>query len=101
MSLKLIVSAKVLAKLAAKDPPVAIKEIHECFTNRTHSYLLDKREEHKTDPPTRWFIAETHYGRKLKIAFMLKDGDVIIRSAFSPNEEELRIYGKFSSPLDS
>ena len=39
----------------------SINQFHllECFGNQTRSALVDEREEHKTDPPTLWFIAET------------------------------------------
>lgn len=91
----LVISTKVLAKLAAKKPPVTRDEIEECFATRTGVYLLDEREEHASDPPTRWFISETYYGRKLKVVFILKGDDVVIRSAFVPNADEIRIYAKY------
>lgn len=93
----LIISTKVMAKLATKKPPVTREEVMQCFANRTGSYLLDTREDHASDPPTRWFIAETYYGRKLKIVFIMRDGNIFLRSAFDPNQEELRIYSKYGS----
>ena len=93
----LIISRKVMAKLASKDPPVSKEEIEQCFVNRTGGYLMDLREEHASDPPTRWFIAETHFGRKLKVAFIPTDEDIVIRSAFEPNAQEISIYLKFGS----
>lgn len=94
----LIISPSVLEKLRSKHQ-VAREEVEQCFANRTHSYLFDTREEHLTDPLTRWFIAETDFARKLKVAYILKDGDVYLRSAFPPNEEEMRIYRKYSKSL--
>lgn len=93
----LTISAKVREKLANKKPPVTQEEIVQCFTNRTGSYLLDEREDHDSDPPTRWFIAETDYGRFLKIAFIAKEGTIIIRTAYDPNADEKRIYAKYGS----
>jgi len=66
----LIVSPSILEKLSTKVPPVTEAEIHECFWNRTGRTLIDDREEHRTKPPTRWFIAETAAGRHLKIVFI-------------------------------
>jgi len=86
------ISPKVLAKLAAKTPPVTTEEIEQCFANRTGVYLIDSREEHASDPPTRWFIAETYFGRKLKVVFIPIGKDVHIRSAFDPNQQEIKIY---------
>ena len=95
MSLK--ISHSVRAKLGNKNPPVTREEIEECFANRSGTYLEDTREQHKTDPPTKWFIAETCYGRKLKIAFIQKDANTIIRTAYDPNKDELRIFNKYST----
>lgn len=86
-----------MAKLAGKQPPVSKEEIEQCFVNRTGGYLTDDREEHASDPPTRWFIAETYFGRKLKVVFIQKGEDTIIRTAYDPNAEERRIYAKYGT----
>lgn len=91
----LIISTQVREKLANKKPPVTKEEIEQCFTNRTGIYLLDLREDHQSDPPTRWFIAETYFGRKLKVAFIAIGNDVVIRSAFEPNAKEIEIYNTY------
>ncbi|PHQ25480.1 ADP-ribosyl-(dinitrogen reductase) hydrolase [Marinobacter guineae] len=87
-------SSAVKQKLAQKHG-VSLEEVQQCFANREGNLLEDIREEHKTDPPTQWFIAETDYGRRLKVAFMLKNGDIIIKTAYEPNQTEERIYRKF------
>lgn len=66
----IIISLKVRKKLSKKDPPVTEQEIVECFENRTKRALIDNRQRHKTKPPTRWFIAETDSGWKLKVVFI-------------------------------
>lgn len=91
----LVLSPRVREKLAMKKPPVAQEEIIQCFANRTGKYLLDLREEHHTDPPTQWFISETDYGRKLKIAFIQKNNDIIIKTAYDPNPIEMRMFANF------
>ena len=60
--------------------------------------LEDPRAEHKTNPPTKWFIAETDVGVKLKIVYMREadSNTVIIKTAYQPNCEEIRIYNKFA-----
>ncbi|CAB3753790.1 ADP-ribosyl-(dinitrogen reductase) hydrolase [Paraburkholderia humisilvae] len=88
------ISPSVQQKLAGKKPPVKQDEILQCFANREGKFLLDTREDHKSDPPTRWFIAETNFGRKLKIAFIPRGAVVTIRTAYDPNDDELRIYNK-------
>ncbi len=93
MGLKL--SSKIREKLASKVPPVTESEILQCFANRVGCDLLDSREQHKTDPPTRWFIAETDFGRLLKVVYILKDGDLIIKTAYGPNPIEKKMYSDF------
>jgi hypothetical protein len=88
----MIISDKVRAKLANKDRPVTQEEICECFENRCGLYLKELRPEHQTDPPTLWFIAETHYGRKLKVVFVPTTPDLEIKTAYDPNFDELEIY---------
>jgi len=91
-------SDQVEEKLRRRD----INQIHllECFGNQTRSALVDEREEHKTDPPTLWFIAETDSGRRLKVVFIqLTALDVLIKSAYEPDASENRIYQKYSVRL--
>lgn len=90
----LVVSPKIREKLATKHS-VTAEEVAQCFANMTGRCLTDTREDHATDPPTLWFIAETDYGRKLKVVFVRKDGDIFLKSAFVPNATELSIYRKF------
>ncbi len=97
--MKLLISAAVREKLANKTPPVAETEIVQCFANRTGKDLIDTRADNLTNPLTRWFIAETDFGRKLKVAYMPTTNGIVIKSAYDPNEEEKRIYNKFSHPV--
>ena len=90
--MKLVISPKVAAKLAAKIPPVTQEEILQCFANRSGLYLRDTREVHQSDPPTLWFVAQTDFGRKLKVAFINRDGTFHIRSAYSASPTEISYY---------
>lgn len=89
----IIISQQIREKLAIKHN-VTAEEVSQCFANREGNFLIDTREIHASNPPTHWFISETDYGRKLKIAFIPKDGNIYIRSAFAPNEAELSIYAR-------
>lgn len=89
----LIISRDIREKLASKHN-VCEEEVAQCFANRTGKYLLDTREEHASDPPTQWFISETDFARKLKVVFIHRGEDIFIRTAYTPNENELRIYAK-------
>ena len=87
----IIISSRIDSKLDSKHT-VAKEEIEQCFDNRCGFNLIDDREEHRTDPPTWWFIAQTRSGRLLKIIFIYKDGNIHIKSAYEPNELEIEIY---------
>ena len=88
-------SSAVKQKLAEKHG-VSLEEVQQCFANRDGGLLEDIREDHKTDPPTQWFIAETDYGRRLKIVFILKNGDILLKTAYRPNSKEEAIYTRFA-----
>lgn len=90
----LVISPKIQSKLSTKHH-VSSEEVQECFANREGNFLEDTRENHKSDPPTQWFIAETDRGRKLKVIFIHRDGNIYLRSAFEPDEVALRIYAKY------
>ncbi|MDY1548361.1 BrnT family toxin [Luteibacter sahnii] len=79
-------SPDVIEKLRDKHR-VTQKEVMECFANGEGLYFEDDREEHRTDPPTRWFMAPTNRDRMLKVCFMLKNGDIEIKTAFEPSSQ--------------
>lgn len=97
--MKIYVSKSVEKKLLEKHN-VTIKEVTECLVNQDRRALKDSREKHDTNPPTLWIIAETNHLRDLKVIFMVKDGSVIVKSAFEPNQNEVRVYNKFAQLLD-
>ncbi len=95
MTLRLYISLQVIDKLLTKHD-VSRTEIEECFYNRYKGILEDSRAQHKTRPPTMWFIAHTDKGRQLKIVFIeLNDSTYEIKTAYEPNNDEVSIYDKF------
>jgi hypothetical protein len=56
----IIISLKVRDKLAYKIPPVSETAIRECFDSRLYGSIEDRPEQHRTKPPTLWFIGETY-----------------------------------------
>ena len=85
------ISPKIKHKLLDQHN-VKENEVEECFVNREGDILDDTREAHKTSPKTQWFIAETYYGRRLKVVFMVMPDNVTIKSAFEPNITEEQLY---------
>ncbi len=75
----LVISDKIREKLSKKVPPVNEEEIRQCFANQDRSPVIDLREEHRTNPFTRWFVAETDYGRNVRPRFEGYSCQVCIR----------------------
>lgn len=94
----LYLTLSVREKLKGKHG-VTEDEVVECFANRDRGSLIDTREQHQTVPPTRWFIAQTNYGRLLKICYVPdeKTGITEIKTAYEPNDEEKRIFEKYAA----
>ena len=88
----LIISKAIRDKLASKVPPVTEPEIIQCFANQTHHPLIDLRQEHATNPYTRWIVSETDYGRKLKIMYIPRADGFHLKSAYDATDEIIRIY---------
>jgi uncharacterized DUF497 family protein len=96
MIFNLHMSDQIAKKLANKHD-VTFSEIKECFLNRCKGLLEDTREQHKTRPPTLWFIAETNDGRILKIVFIeLENRKYEIKTAYEPNHIEVKIYEDYA-----
>lgn len=93
------ISLQVRAKLAQIDHNVTEEEIVQCYANRYRGFCTDNRPEHQTPLPTQWFVAETDYGRRLKIVFLhdLQSNRIDIKSAYPATDEVTRIYEKYSS----
>ena len=91
--MKLIASRRIVTKLASKSPPVSIGEVIECFATRDRSFLVDDRENNRTNPSTLWFISDTFMGRLLKVVFVQDpDGATILKTAYDPNADERWVY---------
>lgn len=91
------ISAAVRAKLSRRHH-VTEDEILECFSNReTNKFLIDNREDHKTNPLTHWFISETNSGRQLKVVYIYYKGEsrLVIKTCYSPNAVEIHIWNEF------
>lgn len=87
----IITSPDILQKLDEKHG-VTRREIEQCFENKVGIYVDDPREEHRTDPPTLWFIAPTNCNRILKIIFVFRDGNIFIKSAYEASPAVIEMY---------
>ena len=77
---------------------VEVKEIEQCFLNRQGCFLIDTREDHKTQPPTLWFIAETDLRRLLKVVFICHpDNTIEIKTAYEPSTNTRSFYNRKST----
>ena len=87
------ISPDIQRKLSFKHSVTRL-EVEQCFVNRSGRLLMDTREKHKTDPPTLWFLALTNQSRVLKIVYIQIGSTIHLKSAFSPNETEIKIYSR-------
>lgn len=87
----LIISEKTRAKLTDKHK-VSEREVEQCFENIEGPLLIDSREDHKSDPPTLWFISRTNKNRLLKVVYIQRGASVHLRTCYAPNETEMHIY---------
>ena len=92
-------SDNVRAKLQAKHG-VTPKDVHECFMNRTGEVLEDTSEDHKSDPPTLFFIAPNNHGRLLAVYYVERASGIAIRTCFEPGPERIARYKAIAAPSD-
>ncbi|QNN46495.1 ADP-ribosyl-(dinitrogen reductase) hydrolase [Thermomonas brevis] len=95
----IVCSEKTKAKLQAKHN-VSMKDVRECFMNRTGEVLEDTSEDHKSDPPTTFFVAPNNHGRLLKVCFILRDGTIYLRTCFEPSAKAIATYRELGKPID-
>jgi len=89
--MRLIISQQVLKKITEKHR-VSRTEVEQCFENREGGLLRDTREEHQTEPPTLWFLADTDSCRRLKVVYVQRGELVFLKTSYDANEEEKEIY---------
>jgi hypothetical protein len=87
----IIISPAVREKIETKHQ-VSEKEVCQCFENLYTPCVEDIRAEHKTDPASLCFIAETDRGRLLKVVFVNRDGNIHLKTAFPPDEADINFY---------
>ena len=90
------ISKHIIEKLKNKHG-VVVDEVFECFLNREKGLLEDTRVNHKTNPPTLWFVSETDHARRLKVVFIqLTNGEYEVKTAYEPNDMEVKIYEQYA-----
>src|SRR5580658_8504515 len=98
----IVISPRIREKLEEKHG-VSEDEIRQCFANVEGEFLRDTREEHQTDPPSWWYVANTNRRRKLKVVFLARavqtpDGkevtQVEVKTAYEANADEIEIYDR-------
>ena len=85
------VSEFILEKLRSKHH-VERREVEQCFENMSGPLLIDNREDHRSDPPTLWFLSRTNKGRRLKVVYIQTSSTIRLRTCYEPNDVEIAIY---------
>lgn len=91
--MSVVISPRIKAKLSEKHQ-VSEDEVREAFDNICGNFLIDSREDHQTDPVTLWFVAETRKGRLLKVMFVYRDGNSVVKSAYDASDVVQGIYDR-------
>lgn len=92
--MEIYISKRVQEKLDNKHDGVTMVEIRQCFANIDGKFLNDVRANHLTNPITQWFIAETDFGKEIKVAFIERHGNIHIKTAYAPNDDERNAYAE-------
>lgn len=93
------ISKGTLDKLKEKHR-LTRKEVLEAFVNRSGHLLTDTREDHRTNPPTMWFVAYTNHRRLVKVCFVHRNGEIHVKTAYDANDDEILIYRIHGKPTD-
>lgn len=88
----LIESGAVDATKLRDKHDVTPKEVEQCFVNIDGPLLIDDREEHRSDPPTLWFLSRTNHNRVLKVVYIQQGMSIRLRTCYEPNDAEVAIY---------
>lgn len=88
------------AKIAQDDHGrITPKEVFECFENHCGTqYCNEQKAEHndKDGKPCFWFVADTNHKRRLKIMFVIDDGEIHLKSAYPATDKVFEIYQKYA-----
>lgn len=93
----IVLSQRIKEKLADVNHRIGLDDIKQCFANRKRGFVVDNREEHRTDPPTLWFVAENDYGVKIKVMFVMRGQDIYVKSAYRATDVVAGIYRRKST----
>jgi hypothetical protein len=91
------ISPKILQKIEqASHGSLTQRIVEQCFENHCGRLCIDDREEHRTDPPTYWFVAPDNGNRLVKVVFVLDAGLIHLKSAYLADPGIARIFDKYA-----
>lgn len=90
--MRIIVISPAIKEKLEKKHQVSELEVKQCFENLYTACVEDTREDHKTDPASLCFIAETDKGRLLKVVFINRGGSIHLKTAFEPTQADIDFY---------
>ena len=88
-----LLASKAVKEKMERFHNVSFIEVEEAFFLHRGKEIEDARAQHKTNPPTTWFVAETFDGRLLKVVIInyFDDEVAVLRTAYEPSEFEVRL----------
>lgn len=87
----LLVSDEVRKKLIEKHG-VDVKFVEAIWSTYEGILLIDDREQHRTNPPTEWFIALYPDQRPLKVVVVRDSSGTFLKTAYVANDIEQQIF---------
>ncbi len=91
------ISPKILQKIGqACHGSLTQRIVEQCFENHCGRLCIDDREEHRTDPPTCWFVALDSGNRLVKVVYVQDAGVIYLKSAYLADPEIARIFDKYA-----
>lgn len=95
----MIIPPAILAKIGQADHgSVTAAEVEQCFLNHCGKYCTEHRPERQASSgaPTYWFVGETNHRRRLKVMFVLENGNNYLKSAYPATASVEMKYQRFA-----
>ena len=90
------ISSKIEEKLKCKHN-ITVDEVIEAIGNAKGRPIEDTAEDHKTNPPSDWFISQTDKGRTLKIVIIFRNDDVYLKTAFDAKLSHIKLFEELNA----
>ena len=91
--MRLVATDAVKSKLW-DERDLSFEEVLEAWESCSGPWFIDDRARNRSNPPTVWALPCTDLGRLLKLVVIphREKGISVLRTAFEPDEDEVKLY---------